>query len=136
MHRIIYILFLLYSVRLIAQSPDKTVHAFPAQSGNPIFPGWYADPEAAIFDSTYWVYPTYSHKYDEQVFFDAFSSPDLVQWTKHPHILDTSAIRWAHRAMWAPAITKKDGKYFFFFAANDIQNDSALGGIGVAVSNH
>jgi hypothetical protein len=110
--------------------------ALPAQSGNPIFPGWYADPEAAIFDSNYWVYPTFSDKYNKQVFFDAFSSPDLVQWTKHPHILDTNAVRWAKRAMWAPAITEKNGRYYFFFAANDIQNDSARGGIGVAVARH
>ena len=33
------------------------------KSGNPIFPGWYADPEARIFDNTYWVYPTYSDDY-------------------------------------------------------------------------
>ena len=108
-------------------------------SGNPVFPGWYADPEAAIFDNTYWVYPTYSDKYNKQVFFDAFSSPDLIHWTKHPQILDTTAIRWAHRAMWAPAITAVSSpsaptQYFLFFAANNIQNDSAIGGIGVAVA--
>ncbi len=37
--------------------------------------------------------------------------------------------------MWAPSIIKKDDNYFFFFGANDIQNDDAEGGIGVAVSN-
>jgi Glycosyl hydrolases family 43/Calcineurin-like phosphoesterase len=116
-------------------TPSQT-GALPSQSGNPIFPGWYADPEAAVFDSNYWVYPTFSDKYNKQVFFDAFSSPDLVQWTKHPHILDTTAVRWAKRAMWAPAITEKNGRYYFFFAANDIQNDSAKGGIGVAVAPH
>ena len=104
-------------------------------SGNPVFPGWYADPETAVFDHNYWIYPTYSAKYKEQVFFDAFSSPDLVHWEKHAHILDTNAVRWARRAMWAPAITQKDGRYYFFFAANDIQNDSAVGGIGVAVAD-
>lgn len=136
MYKITYILFVLYSVQALAQVPNTGEnHALPARSGNPIFPGWYADPEAAIFDSTYWIYPTYSDKYNKQVFFDAFSSPDLVQWTKYPHILDTSAIRWAHRAMWAPAITKKGGRYYFFFAANDIQNDSARGGIGIAVAD-
>ena len=119
----------------IANTTSQT-GAYPAQSGNPIFPGWYADPEAAVFDSNYWVYPTFSDKYDKQVFFDAFSSPDLVRWEKHPHILDTNAVRWAKRAMWAPAITAKDGRYYFFFAANDIQNDSSKGGIGVAVSRH
>ena len=25
-------------------------------SGNPILPGWYADPEARIFDHEYWIY--------------------------------------------------------------------------------
>ena len=54
---------------------------------------------------------------------DAFSSKDLVNWTKHERIIDTAAIKWARRAMWAPAIVHKDGKYFLFFAANDIQNE-------------
>jgi len=105
------------------------------RSGNPVFTGWYADPETAVFGHNYWVYPTYSARYKDQVFFDAFSSPDLVHWEKHGRILDTSAVRWANRAMWAPAITEKGGKYYFFFAANDIQHDSAVGGIGVAVAD-
>src|SRR5687768_1190461 len=104
-------------------------------SGNPIFPGWYADPEAAIFGKEYWVYPTYSAKYEEQVFMDAFSSKDLVTWVKHPNILEKANIKWANKAMWAPSITKKGNKYYLFFGANDIQNDQELGGIGVAVSN-
>ena len=104
-------------------------------SGNPIFQGWYADPEAAIFGKEYWVYPTYSDKYEQQVHFDAFSSPDLVTWTKHANVLDSSNVKWAHRAMWAPAIVQKDGKYYFFFGANDIQNNETVGGIGVAVAD-
>ena len=104
-------------------------------SGNPIMPGWYADPEGAVFNKTAWVFPTYSAKYNEQVFFDAFSSPDLVTWTKHSRILDTSAIKWARRAMWAPAVVKNGEKYFLFFGANDIQNDKEHGGIGVAVAD-
>ncbi|RFZ82917.1 arabinan endo-1,5-alpha-L-arabinosidase [Mucilaginibacter terrenus] len=103
-------------------------------SGNPIFPGWYADPEATIFEKQYWIYPTYSDKYNSQVHFDAFSSPDLVHWTKHNNVLDSSNVKWAKRAMWAPAIVKKDNKYYFFFAANDIQNDETVGGIGIAVA--
>jgi beta-xylosidase len=66
---------------------------------------------------------------------DAFSSKDLVNWTKHPHIIDTSSIKWAKRAMWAPSIIEKKGKYYFFFGANDIQSDHELGGIGVAVAD-
>jgi beta-xylosidase len=105
------------------------------RSGNPIIQGWYADPEAAIFGRQYWIYPTFSDRYEKQVFFDAFSSRDLVNWTKHDHILDTAAVKWANRAMWAPAIVEKEGKYYFFFAANDIQNNDAKGGIGVAVAD-
>lgn len=102
---------------------------------NPVFPGWYADPEGIIFDDTYWIYPTYSALYEDQVFLDAFSSPDLVNWTKHPKVLDTSNVKWAKRAVWAPAIIKKDQKYYLFFGANDIQSDQELGGIGVAVAD-
>ncbi|MES2652619.1 MAG: glycoside hydrolase family 43 protein [Bacteroidota bacterium] len=104
-------------------------------SGNPLFKGWYADPEAQIFGKTYWIYPTYSAKYKEQVFMDAFSSKDLITWTKHEKIIDTSSIKWANKALWAPSITKMGGKYYLFFGANDIQSDKELGGIGVAVSD-
>lgn len=107
-----------------------------AQSGNPVFKGWYADPEGTIFGNQYWIYPTYSDEYNKQVFFDAFSSTDLVTWKKHPRILDTASVKWAKRAMWAPAIIKKDDKYFLFFGANDIQSDKEYGGIGVAVSDN
>lgn len=106
-----------------------------ASSGNPIFPGWYADPEAVVFNNTYWVYPTYSAPYEKQVFMDAFSSTDLVNWKKHERIIDTSSIKWARRALWAPAAVKKGNQYFLFFAANDIQNNDEYGGIGVAVSD-
>jgi len=110
---------------------------------NPIIDGWYADPEGVIFGKEYWIYPTYSARYEKQVFIDAFSSKDLVTWKKHPHIVDTASIKWAHMAMWAPAIIKKGKQYFLFFSANDIQSqfrngmkDDTLGGIGIAVSNN
>ncbi|MRG43472.1 family 43 glycosylhydrolase [Chitinophaga sp. SYP-B3965] len=112
-----------------------TTSASAQKAGNPVFPGWYADPEGIIFNKQYWIYPTFSAPYNQQVFFDAFSSPDLIKWTKHSRILDTSAIKWAKRAMWAPSIIEKDKKYYLFFGANDIQKDSELGGIGVAVAD-
>ena len=104
------------------------------RSGNPVFDGWYADPEATIYGDTYWIYPTLSDEFDKQVRFDCFSSKDLVNWTRHEAILDTTEVRWAKRAMWAPSIIEKDGKYYFFFAANDV-HEGEIGGIGVAVSD-
>lgn len=118
------------SASLQAQKKGDT-----ARSGNPVFEGWYADPEATIINRQYWIYPTYSAAYNDQVFFDAFSSPDLVHWTKHGRILDTANVKWAKRAVWAPAIVQKGNKYFLFFGANDIQNNQQSGGIGVAVAD-
>lgn len=104
-------------------------------SGNPLFEGWYADPEAIIYDDTYWIFPTYSQSFSKQVFFDCFSSKDLVSWTKHSNIIDTTEVKWAKRAMWAPSVIRKDGKYYFFFGANDIHSNDEVGGIGVAVAD-
>lgn len=129
--------------------------------GNPVFPGWYADPEGIIFGDTYWIYPTFSEDFGEpqrptefteeqlkirkntinpqylkQTFFDAFSSKDLSNWEKHPRVLDVKNIKWAAYAIWAPSIIKKGDRYFLFFGANDIQNNEQPGGIGVAVADN
>jgi beta-xylosidase len=133
MHRRLAILATVFAVGCTA--PPGPVE-MPPKAGNPVFPGWYADPEVAVFGDHYWVYPTYSAPYNQQVFFDAFSSPDLVHWQKHERVLDRDAIAWARRAMWAPAVVEKDGKWYFFFGANDIQSDAQTGGIGVAVADH
>jgi hypothetical protein len=106
----------------------------PPRSGNPILQGWYADPEVTVFGDRFWIYPTFSAPFDEQLHFDAFSSPDLIHWTKHARILDNQAIRWARRAMWAPAAVERNGKYFLFFGANDV-HAGELGGVGVAVAD-
>ncbi|MBQ9873854.1 MAG: glycoside hydrolase family 43 protein [Thermoguttaceae bacterium] len=106
----------------------------PQKSGNPLFPGWYADPEAAFFDNHYWIFPTASLPFDDQTYFDCFSSKDLVEWTKHEKVLTNDSIQWAKRAMWAPSVVYKDGKYYFFFGANDVHKGE-IGGIGVAVAD-
>ena len=102
-------------------------------SGNPIVPGWYADPEGAVLGGRYWVFPTYSAPYEEQLFFDAFSSKDLVRWKKHRRVLTAENVSWARMAMWAPAILEKDGTCYLFFSANDV-HEGEVGGIGVATS--
>ena len=135
--------------------------ASPVLASNPIVPGWYADPEIRVFAGQYWIYPTYSDdsgkpdpmppftasqrakrakpkirpEYLKQTFLDAFSSPDLVHWTRHRHVLDTASIKWAAYAVWAPSAIERDGKYYLFFGANDIQSDKETGGIGLAVSD-
>jgi beta-xylosidase len=105
-----------------------------ARAGNPVIEGWYADPEAHVFEGKYWIYPTTSAPYDDQTHMDAFSSPDLVTWTRHERILTLENVSWGHRALWAPSIVEKDGWYYLFFSTNDIQSDDELGGIGIARS--
>ena len=127
-------------------------------SGNPIVEGWYADPEGVVFDDEYWIYPTLSdipfgadsadfpglqketraiHQvYNIQTYMDAFSSKDMVHWTKHPKVLSVENIKWLEFALWAPSIVRANGKYYLFFGGNDIQNDEQYGGIGVAVADN
>jgi hypothetical protein len=119
------------AARAEAAIPDYTT----AEAGNPFVDGWYADPDVAVYNNTFWVYPTTSKSYGEQTYLDAFSSTDLVTWTKHPNVLTRANVSWASYAMWAPAPIQRNGKYYLYFAANDIQNNSALGGIGVAVAD-
>ena len=104
------------------------------RSGNPIVEGWYADPEAAIFGDTYWLYPTWSQPFKDQLHFDAFSSKDLVTWTKHERVIDNKEISWLTHALWAPSIIEKGGKYYLMFSCNNVKQGE-VGGIGVAVAD-
>ena len=121
--------FVVTAILSIAPGP---VVGQATRSGNPLIPGWYADPEAHVFEGAYWIYPTTSAPYDEQTYMDAFSSADLVTWTRHPSIVDLGDVSWGTRALWAPSVVEKDGWYYLFFSANDIQSDDEIGGIGVA----
>lgn len=62
--------FKLDTKRQISKNQEATVK----KSGNPVFEGWYADPEGAVFGNEYWVYPTCSDDFEKQLFFDPFSS--------------------------------------------------------------
>jgi len=102
----------------------------PKLSGNPVFPGWYADPELHHFEGRYYIYPTFSAAYEVQTFFEVFSSDDLTNWTNEGRILDFKDVPWStNRAAWAPSITVRNGYYYFYFSAGD------GAGIGVAFSD-
>ncbi|KAH0435981.1 glycosyl hydrolase family 43 [Colletotrichum camelliae] len=121
-----------YAARIGRSIPDYTT----SEAGNPFVDGWYADPDTAVYNNEYWVFPTSSYAYEEQTYLDAFSSKDLVHWTKHSNILTKADVTWAQEAMWAPATIERDGKYYIYFGANDIQEgESKVGGIGVAVAD-
>lgn len=108
----------------------------PVSAGNPFVDGWYADPDMKVYDGVYWVYPTYSAPSGEQTFLDAFSSPDLIHWTKHNRVLDRPNVSWATRSFWAPSPVYRNGQYFLYFGANDLHNNADVGGIGVTVADN
>jgi beta-xylosidase len=104
----------------------------PGRPGNPILPGWYADPELHYFEGRYYVYPTTSRPYAEQTTFECWSSTDLTDWRNEGIILDFADIPWSTQfAAWAPSCARSpfDGRYYFYFSAGD------GAGIGVAVSD-
>ena len=121
----------------------KTYRVTVKETGNPVLPGFHADPEVLYSQQTgrFYVYPTtdgypgwggYS--------FDVFSSPDLVHFTNEGTLLDLSAgadVPWANGNAWAPCIEEKmiDGqwRYFFYFSGNNPSQGKKT--IGVATSN-
>ena len=100
---------------------------------NPIFPGWYADPEIHCFDGRYYVYPTTSLPFEQQLHYECWSSDDLINWRNDGIILSLTDVKWSTNfAAWAPSCARnpRDGKYYFYFSAGD------GAGIGVAVSDY
>jgi beta-xylosidase len=97
---------------------------------NPLFDGWYADPEIHLFGGRYYIYPTCSRAYEDQTCFEVWCSADLVDWRNEGTILDFADVPWSsNRAAWAPSATEHEGRYYLYFSAGD------GAGIGVAVAD-
>ncbi|GGM20941.1 hypothetical protein GCM10011608_01910 [Micromonospora sonchi] len=97
--------------------------------GSPVLPGHNADPNIVRFGDTYYIYATTDGFPGwGSTSFKVWSSRNLVDWTEHDTILDLGPdIVWADHNAWAPAAIEKNGKYYFYFSAQ--QN------IGVAVAD-
>ncbi|WP_217995565.1 family 43 glycosylhydrolase [Sanguibacter suarezii] len=96
---------------------------------SPVLPGFYADPNIVRFGDTYFLYVTTDGIPGwGSTSFEAWSSTNLVDWTNHGVVLDLlTDVSWAQGGAWAPAAATRDGRYYFYFTAD--QN------IGVAVSD-
>ena len=125
-------LFLLGSLAAAACGGSSTSPALTIEIAidppAPILEGHTADPHAVVFDGTTYVYPTSDDGGWSSAQFSCWSSRDLVHWANEGVILDLAQdLRWAKTRAWAPAMIRRDGKYFFYFAAEQK--------IGVAVSD-
>jgi beta-xylosidase len=85
-----------------------------------VLPGLNADPQIALFDGTYYIYPTTDGFANWQsTSFSVFSSTNLVQWTSRGVILDVPKdLTWATGHAWAPSITRVGATYYFYFCAD------------------
>jgi hypothetical protein len=103
---------------------------------NPIVSHIYtADPSAHVFNDTLYVYP--SHDQDDSnwynmVDYHVLSTVDGDTWTDHGVALHIDDVPWASEYMWAPDCAYKDGTYYFYFPARDLDGDFR---IGVATSD-
>ncbi|HEX6353326.1 family 43 glycosylhydrolase [Actinophytocola sp.] len=112
-----------------ADRSKRTWTVRAAVMNSPVLPGYNADPNIVRFGDTYYIYATTDGFPGwSSTSFDAWSSKDLVNWTKHPTILDLGpGVSWADSRAWAPTIAEKNGKYYFYFCAD--------AKIGVAVAD-
>ena len=111
--------------------------------GNPILPGFHADPEILYSNKTgkYYIYSTTDGKPGWGGYkYYVYSSADLKEWKNEGVALDAKSdqIAWANGNLWAPAaieVKQKNGsyKYYLYFSANP--NDNGRKQMGVAVSD-
>ena len=134
------------AARLIDKWPSNGLNATDygalpqAAVGNPILPGFHADPEVLYSRQTgrYYVYTTTDGVAGwAGTYFTAYSSADLKEWVFEGNVLDlaTAQVIWASGNAWAPAIEEvanDDGSYtyYLYFSGNAGQRKE----IGVATA--
>lgn len=112
--------------------------------GNPILPGFHADPEILYSNKTgkYYIYSTTDGKPGWGGYkYYVYSSSDLKEWKNEGVALDAKngQISWANGNLWAPAaieVKQKDGsyKYFLYYSANPKGKGGKKMGVAVADS--
>jgi beta-xylosidase len=86
----------------------------------PILDGYRADPDIRVFGDTYYIYPTSDKPNWNTTDFSCWSSKDLIHWKNEGIILDVAHnLSWANIKAWAPTAETRNGKYYFYFVAND-----------------
>lgn len=78
------------------------------QTGNPIVPGYFADPCLRKFGDTYYLYSTPDGWANGTGIPLIWSSKDFVNWTPHRSNWPVT------REKWAPSVVERGGKYYMF----------------------
>jgi beta-xylosidase len=111
-----------------------------ANTTSPVLPGFYADPNIAIFGDNYYIYPTTDGVpgWGGNTFY-VWKSLDLVSWTRSNEPIITLGgtsgnVPWTTGNAWAPTIIDRDGKYYFYFSGQNPTFDRKTIGVAVADS--
>ncbi|KAH0159517.1 Arabinanase/levansucrase/invertase, partial [Aureobasidium melanogenum] len=125
---------------LTADTADTPSIASRTSGGSPVLKGYFADPNIAVFNKTYYIYATTDGfpGWGGQVFY-AWSSPDLVDWTRseEPFLIlngTNGNVPWATGNAWAPTIIERYGKYYFYFSGQNSAYDRKTIGVAIADS--
>lgn len=102
---------------------------------NPVSGNWYADPESRVYGDTVYMYVTRSLRFEEQQNLDLVATSDLEHFQTYYGILDMSTYKGVKKAVWAPTVIEKNGKYYLVFAANDIHSEDEVGGLYIGQSD-
>ncbi|MFF2485944.1 family 43 glycosylhydrolase [Microbacterium sp. NPDC058062] len=107
---------------------------------SPVLPGYYADPNIAVFGDTYYIYATTDGLagWGGNTFY-VWKSKDLVNWERaaQPFLTLDGAngnVPWATGNAWAPTIIERDGKYYFYFSGHNPTYNRKTIGVAVADS--
>lgn len=72
--------------------------------GNPILPGYFADPSVVQFDDWFYIYSTCDIAPQPVV----WRSKDFVNWS-------FNGVTMPYMGIWAPSVTRVDGKYYMYY---------------------
>lgn len=128
------------SARTIKRRRHRGLVAARAQTGNPILPDYYADPNVAVFGDTYYIFATTDGfpGWGGQEFY-VWKSPDLVNWSRSQSPILTlngtsGNVPWATGNAWAPTIIERGGTYYFYFSGHNTELDRKTIGVATAKS--
>ncbi|MFH8249091.1 family 43 glycosylhydrolase [Microbacterium sp. B2969] len=123
--------------------PDGTTVTWKFEArvvNSPVLPGYYADPNIAVFGDTYYIYATTDGLagWGGNTFY-VWKSKNLVDWTRseQPFLTLDGAngnVPWATGNAWAPTIIERDGKYYFYFSGQNPTYNRKTIGVAVADS--
>lgn len=111
---------------------------------NPFITHMYtADPSAHVWeDGRLYVYPSHDiappRGCDLMDRYHVFSTDDMVNWTDHGEILNSSQVPWGREEggfMWAPDCAYKNGTYYFYFPHPSGTDWNHTWKVGIATSN-